>query len=109
MWSAAPGVRSPQRRRREEMAERNIRLVLSDVDGTLVTNDKVLTPAAISAAQALRAAGIGLSVTSSRPAYGVRMLIEPLGLRLPIAGCNGGMLVNPDLTVIATNFIAAAE
>jgi Cof subfamily protein (haloacid dehalogenase superfamily) len=33
------------------------------------------------------------------------MLIEPLGLELPIAGCNGGALVNPDLTVIETNFI----
>ena len=89
-------------------ADRDIRLLLSDVDGTLVTNDKVLTPAAIAAARALRAAGIGLAVTSSRPPYGLRMLIEPLGLELPIAGCNGGVLVNPDLTVIETNFIDAS-
>jgi Cof subfamily protein (haloacid dehalogenase superfamily) len=88
-------------------AGRDIRLLLSDVDGTLVTNNKVLTPAAISAARALHAAGIGLTVTSSRPPFGVRMLIEPLGLRLPIAGCNGGVLVNPDLTVIETNYIEA--
>jgi Cof subfamily protein (haloacid dehalogenase superfamily) len=86
---------------------RDIQLLLSDVDGTLVTNDKVLTPAAISAAQALHAAGIGLAVTSSRPPFGLRMLIEPLALRLPIAGCNGGVLVNPDLTVIETNYIDA--
>ena len=42
-------------------ASRDIRLLLSDVDGTLVTNDKVLTPAAIAAARALRAAGIDLT------------------------------------------------
>ena len=83
----------------------DIRLLLSDVDGTLVTNDKVLTPAAIAAARGLREAGIGLAVTSSRPAFGMRMLVEPLGLQLPMAGCNGGVLVNPDLTVIETNLI----
>jgi len=35
-----------------------IRLLLSDVDGTLITPDKRLTEAAIAAAQALHAAGI---------------------------------------------------
>lgn len=85
-----------------------IRLLLSDVDGTLVTNDKVLTPASIAAAQALRDVGIALTVTSSRPPFGLGMLIEPLELQQPIAGCNGGVIVNPDLTVIETNFIDAA-
>jgi Cof subfamily protein (haloacid dehalogenase superfamily) len=84
----------------------DIRLVLSDVDGTLVTNDKVLTPAVIAAAQALRAAGIGLALTSSRPPFGMGMLIEPLGLDLPLAGCNGAVLFEPDGTVIETNLIA---
>jgi Cof subfamily protein (haloacid dehalogenase superfamily) len=89
-------------------AAKDIRLLLTDVDGTLVTDDKVLTPAAISAAQALHAAGIALTVTSSRPAYGLRMLIEPLGLKLPIAGCNGGVLVDPDLSIIETHRIDPA-
>lgn len=83
----------------------DIRLVLTDVDGTLLTNDKILTPDAISAAKALREAGIALTVTSSRPPYGLGMLVEPLGLLQPIAGCNGGALVNPDLSVIETLLI----
>jgi Cof subfamily protein (haloacid dehalogenase superfamily) len=87
---------------------KDIRLLLSDVDGTLVTNDKVLTPAAIAAAQALRDAGIALTITSSRPPYGMRMLVEPLGLNLPMAGCNGGALVNPDLSIIETHLIDPA-
>ncbi|WP_158912632.1 Cof-type HAD-IIB family hydrolase [Caulobacter sp. S45] len=87
---------------------KDIRLLLSDVDGTLVNQDKMLTPGAIAAAKALRDAGIGLAVTSSRPPFGMGMLVEPLGLKLPIAGCNGGVLVNPDLTVIETNLIDAA-
>jgi Cof subfamily protein (haloacid dehalogenase superfamily) len=83
----------------------DIRLLLSDVDGTLVTNDKVLTPATVAAAKALRAAGIELALTSSRPAYGMRMLVEPLEMTQPLAGCNGGSLVNPDLSVIETHLV----
>jgi Cof subfamily protein (haloacid dehalogenase superfamily) len=87
---------------------KNIRLLLSDVDGTLVTNDKVLTPAAIAAAKALREAGIALAITSSRPPHGMRMLVQPLDMILPMAGCNGAVLVNPDLSVIETHAIEAS-
>jgi Cof subfamily protein (haloacid dehalogenase superfamily) len=79
---------------------RDIRLLLSDVDGTLVTNGKVLTEGALAAAEALRAAGVGFAITSSRPPRGLRMLIEPLALQQPLAGFNGGLMVGPDLAVI---------
>jgi Cof subfamily protein (haloacid dehalogenase superfamily) len=72
----------------------------ADVDGTLVTHDKVLTPAAIEAVRDLRRAGIAFAITSSRPPRGMRMLIEPLALEGVIAGFNGGLYVNPDLSVI---------
>ena len=80
------------------MAE--IKLLLADVDGTLVTKEKVLTPRAIAAVQALRQRGIGFAITSGRPPRGMAMLIEPLGIDTPVAGFNGGMWVNPDLSPI---------
>jgi Cof subfamily protein (haloacid dehalogenase superfamily) len=86
----------------------DIRLVLSDIDGTLVTNDKVLTPAALAAVGALRRAGIQFAITSSRPPRGLRMLVEPLGLVQPLAAVNGGILVRPDLTVIKRHEIDPA-
>jgi Cof subfamily protein (haloacid dehalogenase superfamily) len=86
----------------------DIRLVLSDVDGTLVTNDKILTPAALSAVQSLRRAGIAFAITSSRPPRGLRMLVEPLGLDQPLAAVNGGILVRSDLTVIERHEIDPA-
>lgn len=61
-----------------------ISLVISDVDGTLVTSDKVLTERSRDAVSRLDAAGIGFSLASSRPPFGLRMLVEPLGLRLPM-------------------------
>ena len=79
---------------------RDIRLVLADVDGTLVTQDKVLTEAAKEAARELRHVGIALAITSGRPPRGMSMLIEPLALETAIAGFNGGVFVNPDLSVI---------
>jgi Cof subfamily protein (haloacid dehalogenase superfamily) len=82
-----------------------IRLLLADVDGTLVTHAHVLTEAAIDAARDLRAAGIALAITSGRPPRGMRMLVGPLGLDGPIAGFNGGLLVNPDLSVIESRLL----
>lgn len=86
----------------------DIRMVLSDVDGTLVTGDKLLTPAALSAVQALRRAGIAFAITSSRPPKGLEMLVAPLALDQPIAAVNGGLLVRPDMSVIESHEISAA-
>jgi Cof subfamily protein (haloacid dehalogenase superfamily) len=77
-----------------------IRLLLADVDGTLVTQDKVLTEQAVGAVDRLRDAGILFAVTSGRPPRGMEMLVEPLRLQTPIAAFNGGLIVNPDMTVI---------
>jgi Cof subfamily protein (haloacid dehalogenase superfamily) len=86
---AAPTVKEP-----------SIRLLLADVDGTLVTSEKVLTDEAVRAVEALGEAGILFAITSGRPPRGMRMLVEPLALTTPIAAFNGGVLTDPDMTVI---------
>jgi Cof subfamily protein (haloacid dehalogenase superfamily) len=78
----------------------SIRLLLADVDGTLVTQEKLLTERAVHAVQALTAAGVLFAVTSGRPPRGMSMLIEPLKISTPIAAFNGGIIVQPDMTVI---------
>lgn len=79
----------------------HVSLLIADVDGTLLTPSKVLTGRARSAILKLRDAGILLAITSSRPPRGLSMLVGPLGLTTPIAAFNGGMFVNPDLSLIA--------
>jgi len=86
----------------------DIRLVLADVDGTLVTRDKVLTDAAKAVARELSHAGIALAITSGRPPRGMSMLIEPLAVQGAIAGFNGGVFVNPDLSVIESHSLDPA-
>jgi len=83
-----------------EVASSPIAAVLTDVDGTLVTKDKVLTPRAIRAVKALQERGVLFAITSGRPPRGMRMLVEPLGMDIPMAAFNGGVIVMPDMTIV---------
>src|SRR5246500_1191686 len=101
-------------RARLNMASKNgkaahpIKMVIADVDGTLVTQEKILTKRAAEAVQRLREAGIQFSVTSGRPPRGMAMLIDPLKLTQPLAAFNGGVLMKPDLkTVVDQKFLPA--
>jgi hypothetical protein len=79
--------------------------VISDVDGTLVTDDKVLTACAQAAVAELRARGILFAIISSRPPRGLRMLIERLGITTPVGGFNGGVIATPDLAIVTEHLL----
>lgn len=83
----------------------DISLVISDVDGTLLTHDKRLTASAINAVARLAERNIGFTLTSSRPPFGMRMLVAPLKLKLPFGAFNGGLIVNPDFTLVQQTLI----
>jgi Cof subfamily protein (haloacid dehalogenase superfamily) len=83
----------------------NVRLVIADVDGTLVTRDKVLTARAISSISRLRNANVLFAITSGRPPKGMDMIIHALGLSEPIFAFNGGVVINPDYSVIASQLV----
>jgi Cof subfamily protein (haloacid dehalogenase superfamily) len=82
-----------------------IALVVSDVDGTLLTKDKVLTDKAARAARQLQDSGVGFTIVSSRPTIGMRFLIEPLELILPIGSFNGSSISDPQLNPIEQHVI----
>jgi len=82
-----------------------ISLVVSDVDGTLLRNDKTLSARNRQAVQRLAEHGIGFTINSSRPPFGLRRLSEQLGLKLPVGAYNGGMVVAPDLAVLEQRLI----
>jgi Cof subfamily protein (haloacid dehalogenase superfamily) len=84
-----------------------VSLVLSDVDGTLVTTEKQLTQATILAVRRLGDRGIPFTVTSSRPPFGLRMLIERLKLQLPLGAFNGACRVQPDLSILSQHCLSA--
>jgi Cof subfamily protein (haloacid dehalogenase superfamily) len=80
--------------------QHKISLVLADVDGTLVTEEKILTERARDAVNALKQAGIRFAITSGRPPLGMSMLFDALDIETPIAGFNGGLFVRRDLTIL---------
>jgi Cof subfamily protein (haloacid dehalogenase superfamily) len=82
-----------------------ISAVISDVDGTLVTNDKILTPATMSAVAKLHASGIIFGLISARPPRGLIMLRGPLGITTPLIGFNGGVVAGPDLAIITEHLL----
>ena len=84
---------------------KRIRLVVSDVDGTLLTSDKTLTETATSAVRRLHDAGIAFTIISSRPTIGMRFLIEPLAISLPIGSFNGSSIVDPQMNPIEQHLI----
>jgi Cof subfamily protein (haloacid dehalogenase superfamily) len=87
-------------------ATQPIKMVIADVDGTLVTQEKVLTNRAAEAVQRLHEAGIQFSITSGCPPRGMAMLIDALKLTQPLAAFNGGVLIKPDLkTVVDQKFL----
>lgn len=88
-----------------------IALVLTDVDGTLVTHDKILTERAKDAVKRLREQGIRFAITSGRPPLGMEMVNSSLHLDTPIAGFNGGVFTRPDWKVISSRTLSheAAE
>ena len=82
-----------------------IALVVSDVDGTLLTKDKTLTEGAKAAAARLHAANIGFTIVSSRPTIGMRFLIEPLAITLPVGAFNGSSIVDPRMNPVEQHLI----
>jgi Cof subfamily protein (haloacid dehalogenase superfamily) len=84
-----------------------IRLMVSDVDGTLVDKDKKLTDATIAAVKRLRDAGVAFTVISARPMSGIQPLLDPLGLDEDVGAFNGGIVFRRDGTIVSHHTIDA--
>lgn len=83
-----------------------IRLLISDIDGTLVRSDKSLSDAVIAAAARVREAGIAMSLISARPPCGMLWIAESLSLDGPIGAFNGGTIVGSDGEVLSADRLA---
>ena len=75
------------------------RLLVSDVDGTLVDKQKRLTPATVDAVKRLEAAGVRFTIISARPRSGMMPIADALGIDGPMAAFNGGLVFHRDGTV----------
>ena len=86
-----------------------VALVISDIDGTLLDDQKHLTPGAPAAVQRLYAAGVRFTLASARPPRMVRELIQALDVREPYACFNGALIVGEGESVLRKCPMAPAD
>lgn len=72
------------------------KLLVSDVDGTLVDKQKRLTRGTVAAVERLRAAGMGFTIISARPRSGMMPIADALAIDGPMAAFNGGIVFHRD-------------
>ncbi|MGE1156249.1 HAD family hydrolase [Pseudomonas kitaguniensis] len=84
-----------------------IQFVLSDMDGTLLGPDHLPSQRTLDAVRALRAAGVFFSLASGRPPKAMLQMVEAFGIDVPVAGFNGGTLINPDGSVLVAHHLPA--
>jgi Cof subfamily protein (haloacid dehalogenase superfamily) len=83
-----------------------IRLLVSDIDGTLVHMDKTLSDANVAAIERARAAGIAVSLISARPPSGIGWIADRLGLNAPLGAFNGATLFERGGRILSAERIA---
>jgi len=85
-----------------------IALVISDIDGTLITSNHEIAESTRQAALRLYERGLNLSLCSSRPPRSIRPLAETLALQSPYAAFNGALIVTADGQVKLRSTISPA-
>lgn len=73
----------------------HIRLVVTDLDGTLLATDKSISPQNRAAIERLRAQGIAFTIASGRMSQILASYVHELGITVPVIACNGAKIFDP--------------
>lgn len=73
-----------------------IKLVVSDMDGTLLNKEGTISPGNEKAIQSARALGVPFVLCSGRIYSAVKPYADYLNLKAPIIGCNGAIIKSPE-------------
>ena len=80
-----------------------IKLIATDIDGTLVSNQGIITERSLRAIRSAKEKGITVAIATGRFPENAYMLLEDYGLRLPIIGVNGARVVDESLREISSH------
>jgi len=75
-------------------ADSDFRMLLLDLDGTTLTEDRALAPVDVEAAHALRDAGVHVTIATGRLFPGTQWVAKELGIDAPVAVLNGNELIH---------------
>lgn len=82
-----------------------IRLIATDIDGTLLCSGRVIPRENAQAIREAQEKGIVFAVATGRFVENAYLLLEDFGIRCPIIGINGGKIVDEKLRVIQERFM----
>ncbi len=87
----------------------HIRLLVSDIDGTLVRTDKSLSHAVVNAVRRVAKLGIPVSLISARPPSGMYWIAERIGLECALGAFNGATIFRPDGTIVTSSHLTPEQ
>ncbi|KRM87507.1 Cof-type HAD-IIB family hydrolase [Lacticaseibacillus thailandensis] len=73
-----------------------VRLIMSDIDGTLVNDDHVIPAKVVTTIQDFKARGGRFVLASARPPLGMTALADQLGFDVPLVSFNGAYIAQRD-------------
>lgn len=74
------------------MEYRDIKMVVTDLDDTLLSPGKEISPEAVRLIGELEASGIRFTFITGRPAYAIERFAEKVKITAPIVSCNGAVV-----------------
>lgn len=80
-----------------------IKLIATDIDGTLLSPRGIITERSLRAIRAVREKGVTVAIATGRFPENAFLLLEDYGLRLPIIGVNGGRCVDENLQELSSH------
>jgi Cof subfamily protein (haloacid dehalogenase superfamily) len=81
-----------------------IRLVVSDLDGTLLDPARQILQEAVDLIAVLKERGIGFTFITGRPPYAVKRFAQRAGIGGPLAGCNGALIFEGERILVKHSF-----
>lgn len=79
----------------QDGTQKDIRLVVVDLDGTVVGASNTINPAVIEAVQAVRDKGVGVAIATGRMYHSALRFHNMLGLSLPLMSYQGALVKDP--------------
>jgi Cof subfamily protein (haloacid dehalogenase superfamily) len=85
---------------------KNVKLVVSDIDGTLVTSDYTLSDNVVNLINKLDEKGVLFSIASQRVHSSIKSIAEKLNIKIPIISLNGSLIQDiPGETILYKGII----
>lgn len=79
---------------------RNIKLIVTDLDGTFLTSDKIISDVNLKAVRRLKSMGVAFTVATGRMGLMVEAYKNELAIDIPYITCGGSVIYNSDNTIL---------